>query len=78
MTSKNKFTEEDITKMIQNERCIIFVKKAVYDVTEFIEKHPGGSNALLNKIGEDCTVDFNYHSKNGRKLWDKYKIGYLQ
>ena len=78
MIPKQQFTEEDITKMIENERCIIFVEKIVYDVTDFINKHPGGSNALLNEIGEECTVYFNYHSKTGRKLWDKYKIGYLQ
>ena len=77
MITKQKFTEQDITKMIENERCIIFVKKKVYDITDFINKHPGGSNSLLNKVGEDCAVDFNYHSKNGKKLWDKYKIGYL-
>ncbi|KAJ5635893.1 FMN-dependent dehydrogenase [Penicillium longicatenatum] len=38
--------------------CWIIIKDNVYDITEFIEKHPGGANILLTYAGRDATKAF--------------------
>ena len=50
----------------------------VYNVTNFINNHPGGKNAIIKNLGKDCSKDFNFHTKNGKKEWNKYKIGKLK
>ena len=56
----------------------LMANKRVYDVTRMISYHPGGRDILFSKIGRDCTKDYLFHSKEGRKIWVKYCIGYLQ
>jgi cytochrome b involved in lipid metabolism len=58
--------------------CWIYANDNVYDITNFIKIHPGGSNCLLKKAGTDCSYDFEFHSKNGKKIWDRYKIGKIK
>ena len=57
----------------------ILVGTDIYDVTSYLQEHPGGANSLLRRAGgvKDCTEDFHFHSKRGRKMWDKFKIGRL-
>ena len=57
----------------------IVAGKDIYDVTAYIEHHPGGKQSLLRKGGgaEDCSEDFKFHSKAGKRAWKKYKIGTL-
>ncbi|KAL9674542.1 hypothetical protein QQ045_030814 [Rhodiola kirilowii] len=49
----------------------------VYDVTEFMDDHPGGRDVLLTSIGKDATEDFEDvgHSKAAREQLEKYYIG---
>ena len=51
----------------------------IYDVTSYLSNHPGGTNSLLSRAGgvRDCTRDLNFHSKQGQKVWEQYKIGRL-
>ena len=56
----------------------ITANNRVYDVTRLLPYHPGGNNCILKKQGKDCTNDYVFHSREGRKLWVKYCIGYLQ
>jgi cytochrome b involved in lipid metabolism len=49
----------------------------IYDVTDYVEHHPGGKYSLMKKIGGgvDCTKDLMFHSKSGQNYWKKYLIG---
>lgn len=49
----------------------------VYDVTPFLEDHPGGDEVLLNNTGRDATDDFEDvgHSESAREMMEKYYIG---
>lgn len=57
--------------------CWLVVHGKVYDVTEFLEEHPGGYDIILSATGKDATEDFDEigHSGNARKLLDKYYLG---
>ncbi|KAJ3726995.1 FMN-dependent dehydrogenase-domain-containing protein [Lentinula raphanica] len=35
--------------------CWVIIKNKVYDVTEFLQKHPGGPNIILKYAGRDAT-----------------------
>jgi cytochrome b involved in lipid metabolism len=49
----------------------------IYDATSYLQIHPGGEASILRKSGGvcDCTEDFQFHSKKGRKLWQKHFVG---
>jgi len=49
----------------------------VYDVTRWVEMHPGGAAALLRRGGLDATRDFDFHTKRAREMWEKTFIGKL-
>lgn len=56
----------------------------VYDVTMFLESHPGGADVLTERLGEDVTEVMHgrdggehVHSNFAMKMLDKYKIGQI-
>jgi hypothetical protein len=55
----------------------LVVGDKIYDATEYMHMHPGGETSILKKAGGacDCTEDFRFHSRVGRKLWQKYFVG---
>lgn len=43
----------------------VVVNGEVLDVTNFLQDHPGGSNAILAYAGKDATENFNmFHPKD--------------
>ena len=43
--------------------CWTVYNKKVYNITHYMEYHPGGQSTLMAAAGRDCTKDFNkYHS----------------
>ncbi|XP_025192543.1 cytochrome b5 isoform X2 [Melanaphis sacchari] len=57
----------------------IVINDCVYDVTEFLNDHPGGEEVLLEQAGKDATEEFEDvgHSSDAREVMQKYKIGEL-
>ncbi|TVU37040.1 hypothetical protein EJB05_19007, partial [Eragrostis curvula] len=49
----------------------------VYDVTKFLEDHPGGDDVLLSSTAKDATDDFEDvgHSTTARAMMDEYLVG---
>ncbi|XP_026426684.1 cytochrome b5-like [Papaver somniferum] len=68
---------EDLLKHNQNKDCWLLISGKVYDVTEFMEDHPGGDQVLLTAAGKDATEDFEDvgHSESARDMLVKYCIG---
>ncbi|WOK99684.1 cytochrome b5 [Canna indica] len=61
------------------EDCWVVVDGKVYDVTSYLDEHPGGDDTLLSAAGRDSTEDFEDagHSKDARELMKNYYIGEL-
>ena len=55
----------------------VVIHGKVYDVTPFMNEHPGGADILLDAAGKDATGDFEDtgHSQDARKLLKKYEVG---
>ncbi|XP_038995610.1 cytochrome b5-like isoform X2 [Hibiscus syriacus] len=72
------------------ERCSLWLKSLsttsaktvgsssmVYDMTKFLEDHPGGDEVLLSATGKDATGDFEDvgHSDSARDMMDQFCVG---
>ncbi|XP_047962373.1 cytochrome b5-like [Salvia hispanica] len=68
---------EEVAKHNKTKDCWLIISGKVYDVTPFMEDHPGGDEVLLSATGKDATNDFEDvgHSDSAREMMDKYYIG---
>ncbi|KAI1109163.1 FMN-dependent dehydrogenase [Nemania sp. NC0429] len=49
---------EEVAKHTTSESCWVVLYGNVYDVTEFLPSHPGGSKIILQLAGRDATEDY--------------------
>ncbi|KAH9460697.1 hypothetical protein MJO28_003598 [Puccinia striiformis f. sp. tritici] len=55
---------QEVEKHKDEKSAWTIVEGKVYDVTEFLEEHPGGKKILLKNCGKDSTELFHqYHTK---------------
>ncbi|XP_034176545.1 uncharacterized protein LOC117602514 isoform X1 [Osmia lignaria lignaria] len=61
------------------DNCWIVVHDFVYDCTDFLKNHPGGSDVVLEYAGRDATLAFigTGHSSAARLSLERYLIGEL-
>jgi len=57
----------------------LIIHDQVYDVSKFLDEHPGGEEVLLEQAGKDATENFEDvgHSSDARDLMKQYLIGEL-
>lgn len=60
--------------------CWMIMDNLVYDFTDYVPMHPGGTQDILDYCGTDGTAAFNSvgHSSFARGLFDRYYLGTLQ
>ncbi|GAX27191.1 hypothetical protein FisN_13Lh257 [Fistulifera solaris] len=83
MSELKEYTLEEIVKHNTQEDCWLIIGNAsnggpkVYDVTKYLDDHPGGAEVLLDVAGQDADEFFEDigHSKEARKELSKYLIG---
>ncbi|CAH8359483.1 unnamed protein product [Eruca vesicaria subsp. sativa] len=72
------FTLGEVSKHSSNQDCWIVIDgKVVYDVTKFLDDHPGGDDVILTSTGKDATDDFEDvgHSTTAKAMLDEYYVG---
>lgn len=76
------YTMCQLRRHCTEDSCWLLAGDIIYDATPYLKgkSHPGGEHSILKKSGGacDCKVDIQFHSKNARSMWKKYKIGKLR
>lgn len=73
-------TMAEVAQHYTSASCYTVINGSVYDLTEWIHKHPGGAHGILELCGIDGTHEFmDEHAgfADAMKALDKYKIGEL-
>eukprot|EP00475_Leptophrys_vorax_P021824 TRINITY_DN2965_c0_g1_i1.p1 TRINITY_DN2965_c0_g1~~TRINITY_DN2965_c0_g1_i1.p1 ORF type:complete len:150 (-),score=11.33 TRINITY_DN2965_c0_g1_i1:86-475(-) len=72
------FTAEEVATHNKRTDAWIIIKDKVYDITPYVEEHPGGSS-ILNNVGGDSTEGFfgPQHPSRVFDQVDEYYVGDL-
>nr|GAT45009.1 predicted protein [Mycena chlorophos] len=63
-----RISGQTVAQHNSRESCWIIVHGKVYDVTEFLDEHPGGSKIILKYAGKDATAEYDpIHPPNAIK-----------
>ncbi|KAF7726918.1 hypothetical protein EC973_008213 [Apophysomyces ossiformis] len=73
------YTFEDVAKHASRKDLWVIIHNKVYNVTEFVQEHPGGEEVLSDEAGKDATEAFEDigHSDEARDILKKYYVGDL-
>lgn len=79
-SNETVYTMEKVAKHNNRNDCWIVIDGNVYNVTDWISKHPGGVQPILNYCGKDATQAFKGkpHSAKAEQIKERYYIGKLQ
>ncbi|OWM82889.1 cytochrome b5 [Punica granatum] len=71
------FTLAQVSEHNTSKDCWLVIEGKVYDVTKFLEDHPGGDEVLLSSTGKDATDDFEDvgHSSTAKAMMDEFYVG---
>ncbi|KAI1730631.1 cytochrome b5-like heme/Steroid binding domain-containing protein [Ditylenchus destructor] len=71
------FTRAEVAEHNSNGSAWIIIGNKVFDVTKFLDEHPGGCEVLLEKAGEDRTEAFEDigHSTDAREMKEQFLVG---
>lgn len=75
-----EFLYSEIAEHSAKEDLYMVIEDKVYDVTKFLDEHPGGEEVMLDVGGQDATEAFNDvgHSDEARKILSNLEIGELK
>ncbi|KZC13661.1 PREDICTED: cytochrome b5-like [Dufourea novaeangliae] len=74
-----QYTRNEVATATGKEKTLIILHDKVYDVTSFLNEHPGGEEILLDHSGKDGSDDFDDvgHSNDAFELMKKFVVGEL-
>lgn len=49
---------DEIEEHASRESCWVVIKGKAYDVTDFLDSHPGGAKSILRYAGKDGTEEY--------------------
>lgn len=72
-----QLTRQDVEAHNSQQDAFIIIDNIVYDVTSFLEDHPGGVEVLLDNAGRDASQCFNDvgHTDEARAYRTQFKVG---
>ena len=75
-----KINRTELEQHASPSSCWITIDGTVYDVTKFLNVHPGGKNVILSLAGKDATDAFySFHKKEVLgKYGDKLRVGVME
>ncbi|XP_078180121.1 cytochrome b5 [Carex rostrata] len=73
------YSMKEVAEHNSADDCWIVVNGKVYDVTSYLDDHPGGADVMIETTGKDATEEFEDagHSKDARNQMKDYCIGEL-
>jgi len=78
---QNTYTLDQVKKNNSKENCWSVIRGKVYDLTNWIDKHPGGADKILNICGKDGT-EFFVKQHGGKEMPENalknFEIGVLK
>lgn len=79
MTTTKTVTLEEVKEHKSRNSLWFVIHNKVYDVTKFIDEHPGGEEVLLEQGGKDASEIFDdvSHSADAKDLMKNYLVGDL-
>jgi cytochrome b involved in lipid metabolism len=79
-SNKKYYTLEEVKKHDTIDSSWLICGNKIYNVTNYISIHPGGSNSIFQFTGTDidCKKHYKFHSNFAKHEWDKMLIGYLK
>ncbi|KAF9905789.1 hypothetical protein BX616_000925 [Lobosporangium transversale] len=74
------FSFDEFHDMANKEgRAVTLIEGIIYDISSFIDEHPGGRSLIRSAIGKDATTSFNGgvydHSSAARHLLERMRVG---
>ncbi|KAF5480934.1 hypothetical protein F2P56_001636 [Juglans regia] len=71
------YTLAEVSEHNDTKDCWLVIAGKVFNVTKFLEDHPGGDDVLLSATGKDATDDFEDvgHSSSARAMMDEFYVG---
>jgi cytochrome b involved in lipid metabolism len=80
LSSVKTYTLAEIATHNTEQSCYVTIRGEVYDVTQWIPKHPGGPQRIINLCGTDATQAFETKHDDAPKpnaMLATFKIGEL-
>ncbi|XP_055349484.1 cytochrome b5-like [Paramacrobiotus metropolitanus] len=73
------YTLKEVSKHFSYDSCWIIVWNRIYNVTDYLQQHPGGMEIILEFAGSDATSAFidKGHSRVAVEILEDYYIGEL-
>ena len=76
VSNEKEYTWDEIQEHNKDDDVWIVVNNNVYEVTKYLDQHPGGAASITMNAGEDTSEDFTaVHSAKAWKDLEQYKIG---
>ncbi|GFQ00377.1 cytochrome b5 [Phtheirospermum japonicum] len=68
---------DNVANHNKKDDCWLIISGKVYDVTPFLEEHPGGDEVLVMSTGKDATTNFEDvgHSDDAQEKMKEFLVG---
>lgn len=78
LTPRTEFTIDDLSRHNIGSDCFVGLEGKVYDLTSFLDHHPGGKHSILSLCGTEATEIFlSVHSARILNVVEKHIVGLL-